>query len=553
MKNAMTRNIKTKVISATMALIAMAGSTATVLNSSKLSANAEIVTAVNCADIVNNAWLCSIKTTSVGDTEMNDNWSSDIEKKEYELIKKAGMKAIEKGLDVLLKQVPYVNAFAPQIKAQMLQMLGIGVEEEQMTTNELSEQMTKMQEVLNDAIDDQTKTLINAMNNAFTAGSYKESMQELADTVDIAKVMKECKDKYNYTEEEKLVKLAMIVGNYESWTARGTFIKQLRAVASALMGQNYIDNKDMFTALYDTVKQNYQFSGEVYDAISPYILKMMTDYFSYTTLALASLNAQQKLLSDDFNVENIKNKSIMEQYKSLHNDISTIEEMKMSIEKTVFGTQPFIDNGMEVKRNEKTYDSVLQHIESYSDNCNRLIHIPSGKKMDSNFLKVKDRVLIDNNEDETRKYGVNDKEKSTKEDFEKRITGQKSNGGNSNALNKKQMEDLFTHIRKVCNEKKNTGKEYTALDYFANLGFNVNGIGRNDHFITGGGYAEEDYQWSMTDSRWHATIDTINVYSGNKERTCWQYVTHNSGLCRLIAGIRTIWYGESFLMFKTAK
>ncbi len=64
-------------------------------------------------------------------------------------------------------------------------------------------------------------------------------------------------------------------------------------------------------------------------------------------------------------------------------------------------------------------------------------------------------------------------ESTNKKDFESRVSGgnDKDNCGNKNVLTADEMNKLFAHVKKVVAEKRKTNPNYTAWQYFYEIGF----------------------------------------------------------------------------------
>ena len=411
---------------------------------------------------------CEVERTGLGELESKgDNraeYSDPLKEKAFKLAKEAGMIALEKGIDILFKKVPFIDTFMPSIKGDIKALFGLG-SGDKISTKDLMDRFDSLEKNLNNAMDDQTKELINAMQDAFTAGTYRSDMKNLNDTVDIATAINTDSDKY--TEEDRLVQLAMVVGNSDLWNVEGSFIKELKQVGTDLIGKNYLDDRSMFKMLIDVNKKNYQFYGEVVDAVNPYIVKMMTEYMKYVAFALSSLTAQQMILSDTFNAENIKDKQLKKQYENFKTALTSIEGAKADIEAMVFGRKVFDGTGLLKKQTGKCYDNVMDSYKVFQ-NTPRLVHIPSGKACYTMIRKVAPEVIIDDDKEKTKNWGENCLESTNKKDFESRVSGGTgvNNNGNNNVFSADEMNKLFAHVKKVVAEKRKTNPNYTAWQFF---------------------------------------------------------------------------------------
>lgn len=481
----------------------------------------------------------------------------------YDKAREYGLDYLDKGLTELLKNVPFGDSIKGLIKDQLFSVFGIEGEKT-ITTKDLSDKLDKLDEKMDEAFDKQTKELIAAMNRTSVVQKYKGDMDTLVATADVAAIISDSEGEDDMSEEDKLVKLAMVVGNSSTWSTTGSFMHAYTAVSNDMMGKSYSSDMDFFTALYEDQKANYQFSGEVLDAIEPYIQKMILDYARYTTILLASLDAQEQLIYGDFDASKITDKQLKRQYESLINDRVTIKKAKIVVSKNLFGSEAFTKNGISIskvssiKLNSNNYDNVFVHLNKLLS-TNRLIHIPTGRVLNPNLQTESGYKLINGDNKMTEQFGLGGLESSTKEEFEKRITGQIGNYYNHNCFDAKQMEQLFEHVEKQIA----SGKYSSVVDFLDKMGFNVDrswasgGVGGNwitatGWWIpTGGGYDETNYGWSIVDSRYSCYIDAINLSTGKKESINWRYVTNNSGLVDLISGDK-VSCGGNYLMFHDA-
>jgi hypothetical protein len=469
----------------------------------------------------------------------NYDYKYDWQKTAYEKARDYGIEYLDKGLTELLKNVPFGDSIKNIVKDQLLSVFGIEGEKT-ITTNELSDKLDKLDEKMEQAFDKQTKELIAAMESAFTTGTYKADLKQLADSYDIVSIIQGNSYNHKLTEEEKMVKLAMIVGNSDDWR-EGSFMMEYISVANDMLGNNYLSNKDIFTALYNSQKGNYMMSGEVIDAIEPYIQKMIFDYLRYTIIALASLEAQEAIISDDFDVSKITNKQIKAQYDKFTNDDSTIENAKILIAKNVFGSDAFVKNGITIPKRTKlntvegSYDNILAHYESFKK-MNRLVHIPTGKVLNPNLQQESGYKLIGNDAKETEQFGLDEKESTSADNFEKKISGTESNSYNHNCFDKNQMETMFAYV----SAQIASGKYTSVVDYLQKMGFNVDptwSSGENTqdnnadgwYFVTGGGYREYNYEWELFRTNYDVEIDVVNLNSGKIEKRRWRKVTNMTG------------------------
>ena len=468
----------------------------------------------------------------------------------------SAIKAIDGGLELLLAGLPLKSVTAPAIKAGLLYLIGLGCERS-ITTNELSQTIDELEDAVCDALDEQTKKLISSMESAFTTGTYKSDLKGLADSTKIAEAIIDNDDEGpRLNEQERLVKLAMVVGNSETWDENGKLIKQIKAVASDLTGSNAMDKRDMFEMLYESNKHKYKFSGEVIDAVDPYAIKTIIDYIKSAGIALASLSAQQQVLSNGFKAENIKDASLKKKYLSLHNDPGTIRNMQIRIAQSLFGTSRLEENGIKVR--DRSIESIIDHYTKFKAKY-RAIYIPSGKDLSTNLQRVDGSRLIDNNEEKTRNFGNWHLEGDNKKDFADRIQ-KGGNSGITNALTEKEIRDLVEYIR-----EHNGGD---VRGFLEKMGFNFEAYG-DARIITGGGYHETlntDAEKRSVFARimfanpivtktWDTSFDALNINKGKIEEVQWKRNTRRAALAWLCDGGHSCEIkndSKILYMFKTA-
>ena len=454
-------------------------------------------------------------TEATNEKSKNEVIRDYIDDKSRDIVKTLGKKAIEKGIDLLLANVPFGSTISATVKAQVLDLVGLG-EEKQISTNELAEKLDALEDTLTNAIDEQTSLLIDKMHDTFADGTFRKDMDNLQSSVNIGNVIGNCANS-KFSEEEKLIKLAMITGNNTQWQNSGMLIRELTNVANDLSGKSYMNQKNLFQLMYSNNTQHYKLSGEVMDAVNPYAVKVVIDYIKYAALTLSSLEAQQQLLSDDFDVSKITDKSLRKQYEAFNSDETSIENMKVRIMSTLFGADAFTENGIRVDgyNAKKNYGSVIESYKEFAKTY-RLTYLPSNKNLSPNLIRTAYNKLIDNNEDKTETYGRYQRESTSKIEFENRLQ-KGGNGGNTNCLTINEMEDLFNYMNKA------RGND-TVKEFLTKMGFNTDSIiACNDFVVTGGGYYEK-----LTDiSMWDTYIDLAALDSGIIKSTKWKNTTNN--------------------------
>ncbi len=224
------------------------------------------------------------------------------------------------------------------------------------------------------------------MQDFFTADTYKSDMKNLADTAVISKIIKgmdETNEKYKLTEEEKLEKLAMVVGNSDTWTANGTFVKQFEMVSSDLMGYNYMDNRDIFNVLFDTQKQNYQLSGEILDDIKSCPNMYPRKYQAVNIKTLLIAKAKKSLRQAEKRIEeldrlfkrlyedNVSGKISDERFERLSNGY---EDEQKSLKADVAELSAKIENAEQKTSDVSSFVRLVKKYESFTELTPEIMH-----------------------------------------------------------------------------------------------------------------------------------------------------------------------------------
>ena len=443
-----------------------------------------------------------------------------------ETAKISALKTVDGVLTKILDKVPLKSITTPAVKAGLFYLIGLGCDAS-ISTNKLADRIDELEDAIGDAIDEQTKMLITSMESAFTAGTFKNDVKGLADSTKIAETVIDDDFGAKLSEQDRLVKLAMVVGNSDKWDESGKLIRQLRIVASDLTGSNAMDKRDMFEMLYETNKHKYKFSGEVIDAVDPYAVKTLIDYIKSAGIALASLSAQQKVLSKNFDASKITDPYLKKKYRSLNNDPAAIRNMQLMIAQTLFGSKVLKENGVKVK--DKSIECVFDHYLKFK-NKYRAVYIPTGKAISTSLVKVDGKNLIDNSEEKTRTFGNWHLESTNRRDFADRIQ-KGGNGGITNALSEKELKELLDYV-KVHNGGDMKG-------FLEKMGFDLS-IKGDVRIVTGGGYSEkldvEDEEASALTRVWFAGFDALNINKGKIETVQWKHNVRRIAIAWLCEG-----------------
>lgn len=117
----------------------------------------------------------------------------------------------------------------------------------------------------------------------------------------IANSMKTINQSTTYTEKEKLVEIAYLIGNNADWMKEGNMVFNIMKLAEVLAGNTFIEmeNRDIYQIVYDANIPNSMFSGEANDYSTPYIEKVMQTYY-YGSGAILSCLENAILVSNFF-------------------------------------------------------------------------------------------------------------------------------------------------------------------------------------------------------------------------------------------------------------
>ena len=431
-------------------------------------------------------------------------------------IKNTGIKIISTGVGILFDKIPGGKCLVIPVT----ELIGLGMDKDA----SVGEVMAKIDEVRNavdEHLDENTTRIINSMKNSFTEGTYGSDMKSLMDTYEIERVKTGdlTSNIHGLTEEEKLVKLAGVVGNAENWSTEGQIIKKFKAVTADLMGRNYVNKDDLFTVLYKNNTQNYMFSGEVHDAIKPYIVSTLTDYYEVSSYILASLNAQKKLLSKDFDASNIHDPNLRKQYESLKNAESTIDDMTIYVQKSILGQDFFKEFNIKNSESKNTYDSVAAHFDEFNSKNSRTIFLNNGRDnidLSPDMNVVDTFTLINGSKEDTAKFGGGSTESTNKKEFDRQIF-EKGVNGEKSALSKEQLNRLCSYVRTL---KKPDGSSYNLPEFLTKMGFEIDRAPGS--YILTGDYFEYDYSFGFLNPSWKSGYEGVSTSTGEPTNVHWK-------------------------------
>ena len=230
-------------------------------------------------------------------------------KKEAETAAKNGAcAAIDKGLEALTSQIPYVGATLKGPLSNLIKDAFGLTPAKPMTNEELSAQISELAIQMRDMgtdikahVDAKTKQMIEEMQNQEVVSTYKKAMNDLSlCSNDQLKELSKLNDVDKntglplYNDDEKLLILAMSINNGLTWRNGDSVMHYMDEVSGYMKGDNYISNKDFYTALCDSqyFQQKYMFYDDVQEDADTYITFMMTDYLATYAVIVQALKAQ---------------------------------------------------------------------------------------------------------------------------------------------------------------------------------------------------------------------------------------------------------------------
>ena len=260
MKNTMTRNMKTKVIAAAMALMAMTSTTTVVMNS-----------AINTSGITASA---APSITS----QMQVNLDEDL--MTAQKITSATI------LKVLEECTKYGKFFSPAISVVLETFLGSDSDPTMEKLEEISDKVDK----LFDKIDESEKTVINAMETALGSNNAYQSFVAFRNkTKKMADVIKETMNDDEMSNADKLAKIGSLAGNYYEWDIK---FEEAFDNADSYFKKCGSYSKSVFETIYTHHCQTSMFSGEAIDKSKAAFNTIMQTYSAGCTTILEVLGAQ---------------------------------------------------------------------------------------------------------------------------------------------------------------------------------------------------------------------------------------------------------------------
>lgn len=141
-----------------------------------------------------------------------------------------------------------------------------------------------------------TECLGNALINLYT---QIEGIVDALNTNNISQI---------YTENEKIVENAYLIGGNNKWYEEGNIVFNIKKLANTLAGQTFsnLQGRNFYQIVNDANLPNCMFNGEVYDDSAPYIEKVMQIYFFASMTIMNCLkNAQLLTNFTDADIESL--------------------------------------------------------------------------------------------------------------------------------------------------------------------------------------------------------------------------------------------------------
>ena len=226
--------------------------------------------------------------------------------------------AIHDGLDILAELGPEAKVISTAIG--FIFDIVVGMDQQDPTAeiidaiNDLGQKIETHLDYLDEEIHKIGLDILNEiLTSIYTEGFGKDldnlytqlkSMSTQFNTINTSKI---------YTENEKFVETAYLIGNNAAWITEGNVLFNLRKLAEVISGNTFvmIKKRDLFKVIYDESVRHSYFSGEAYDLSELYIEKVMQVYFYGCSAILYCL--QNALFVSNFTKNEIEALSPLEQ------------------------------------------------------------------------------------------------------------------------------------------------------------------------------------------------------------------------------------------------
>jgi len=154
---------------------------------------------------------------------------------------------------------------------------------------QLRDEMNERIDELESRLDYSTKQILNKIKNqTFISGMGTELDKLHTSVTGIAGQIEVLKKDTSMSEEERAINIAAQIGSNTEWNRDGSLVFRIKTLGNVLAGRSFADmeGRDFYQIVTDNAASDVMFSGEAYDAASPYIDRVMYEYMlAYTVLA----------------------------------------------------------------------------------------------------------------------------------------------------------------------------------------------------------------------------------------------------------------------------
>ena len=215
-----------------------------------------------------------------------------VEKDDFEAALKETRKRakllIENSLDYLIKQFPGLTPVGGTIKAIISDAYGFGTEDRSRVIEKKLDDLSFQIGMLEASVKRSTGNIVtlNTLGNSFSsldssAKSLRTKVEDVYDLYDAGKI----------TREEKLARIGALYNSAEYASA----VHDFNDATKAYKGDTSIelDEVSIFGAAYRKQAEDKMFSGEVVDAVTPYLVRLLGKYASAYGVINEVLDARQ--------------------------------------------------------------------------------------------------------------------------------------------------------------------------------------------------------------------------------------------------------------------
>ena len=215
-----------------------------------------------------------------------------VEKDEFEAVLKETRKRakllIENSLDYVIKQFPGLTPVGGTLKAIIADVYGFNTEDRSRVIEKKLDDLSFQIGMLEASVKRSTGNIVtlNTLGNSFSAldssaKSLRTKVEDVYDLYDAGKI----------TREEKLARIGALYNSAEYASA----VHDFNDATKAYKGDTSIelDEVSIFGAAYRKQAESKMFSGEVVDAVTPYLVRLLGKYASAYGVINEVLDARQ--------------------------------------------------------------------------------------------------------------------------------------------------------------------------------------------------------------------------------------------------------------------